>query len=45
MPEVICNHPSTVTTQEPDGMGDGGYYETVTCTVCLQVLSRIHVIG
>lgn len=45
MPQTICNHPSTVTTQEPDGSPEGGYYIVVTCTVCMQVLSRTHVIG
>lgn len=45
MPEIICNHPSTTTYREPDGSPEGGYYEVTICNVCMQELSRVHVIG
>lgn len=45
MPETICHHPSTSTYQEPDGSPEGGYWIVTICTVCLAVLSRVHVIG
>ena len=45
MPEIICNHPATTTYQEPDGSPEGGYYLVTICTVCMQVLDRVHIIG
>lgn len=42
MPE-LCTHPTRTTYHEPDG--EGGFYIITICTVCMQELGRVHVIG
>jgi hypothetical protein len=43
MPE--CLHPTHVTTHEPDGSPEGGYYIVTRCAVCMAELNRVHIIG
>lgn len=45
MPETICNHPSTITREEPDEYPGDGKYIITLCAVCLTELSRMHILG